>query len=103
MAFVLLPIKAKAAPTPTLPFALKAPTHTSLSWMEGADSITSMSYSFSKDSELTAFLAQKGSVDETEHEKAMAKIKACGYDDLLVGYQVDWAIDDKQTGWHYTS
>lgn len=84
----------------SLPFALKAPTHTSLSYLEGGDSPTSMIFSYSQDSEMSTFLSQMA--DPETYDQAMAKIKACGYDELWVDVQVDWAIDDKENGWHYT-
>ena len=83
-----------------LPFSLKKPTSVSLSWLEGADSQTAMSFACSKDNEMSKFLA-KGADPET-HDRWVKEINQLGYDDIWINAQIDWAIDDPVKGWHYT-
>ncbi|MCR5738015.1 MAG: Ig-like domain-containing protein [Eubacterium sp.] len=79
------------------PFELQAPKYTAVSLL-GTDSNTSMSYAYSMEEDMCSFLAKQ----DTDNNAYLAELKECGYDELWVNLQMDWAIDDP-TDWKYTT
>ena len=82
-----------------LPFALKAPTNVSVSWLEGGDSPTTMNLAWSMADDQALYMSKASDDEDYKNEK----LNALGYDNLFVNVDVDWAIDDKVNGWHHTS
>lgn len=92
------PASAKA----TIPFNLKAPANVSVTWLEGNDSPTTMSFSLSLDNEITSFFSKQ---DEALYNETIDEFRASyGFSDIAVLVQIDWAVDDVKdsvSGWHY--
>ena len=83
------------------PFDLKAPTNVSAVWLEENDSPTTINLSYTIDNSITAFYSAKdAAVLEDRFEEF---IKPYGVDDVYIGVQIDWAldnVDDPVSGWH---
>ncbi|MCR5625414.1 MAG: hypothetical protein K6G11_09305, partial [Lachnospiraceae bacterium] len=96
---------ANAADTPELPFKLMAPSNASIDWLEGSDSPTTMQYAVTKNSEsgMSEYLSDISGEDEEAYLATKKKLEELGYSDVYVNLQMDWAIDDPENGWHYTS
>ncbi len=85
-----------------LPFKLEAPTKLSLSWLEGNDSPTTMNLAFSMNDSMCEWLSDLS--ESTTHDATLEKlVKNNKLNDIYVNIQVDWAIDDQENGWHYTT
>ncbi len=84
-----------------LPFELEAPTGVAVSSLNGADSQTSTQLSYSMNNSMSEWLGKYA--DSNSHDKTLEALKKdYGYDDLYINAQVDWAIDDKENGWHWS-
>lgn len=85
-----------------LPFELEAPSGVSLSWLGGeSDSPTSVQAAYSMNNSMSEWLGKAS--DPNSHDATLeALLKDCGYNELWVNAQIDWAIDDKENGWHWT-
>jgi len=78
--------------------ALK-PEHVSVKWMEGSDSPTSCTFTYSVPTSVSEFFTK---LDETEDKAAFWE--QYGFTDGRVNIQIDWALDDVNdpvSGWHY--
>ena len=87
--------------TPALPFTLAAPTKTATVWLEGRDSPTTMSYTYTIDNSIAEFFKKrdKAALDETIDEF----MSQYDFKDIEVIVQIDWALDDVNdeiSGWH---
>ncbi len=86
----------------TMPFSIKAPANISVTWLEGNDSPTTMSLSFSLDNEITTFFSKQ---DEATYNGTLEEFRASyGFSDIMVQAQIDWALDDVNdsvSGWHH--
>ena len=95
-------IGSAAADGEDLPFNVTSPQNVSVNWMEGNDSPTTMSFSFSIDPQMSqALIAIDQARDAGLLETMLAKY---GASDVYVNIQVDWALDDVNdpvSGWHY--
>ena len=84
-----------------LPFKLEAPTKLSLSWLNGQDSPTTMSFACSMNDSMCKWLSDLS--EPTTHDATLEKlVKEKKLNDVYVNLQIDWAIDDQEKGWHYT-
>ena len=85
-----------------LPFDVKPPLNVSVNWMEGNDSPTSMSFSFSIDPQITQALT---AIEQARNAGLLETLlKPYGATDVYVNIQIDWALDDVNdpvSGWHY--
>lgn len=100
---LLISLAASASATEQeLPVTLKAPQNVSVNWMEGNDSPTTMSFSFSMDNQMTQALA---AIDQARDAGILETMLAkYGVTDVYVNIQIDWALDDVNdpvSGWHY--
>ena len=91
-----------SAPETALPFVLEAPSHVSLVWWEGGDTLTTMQADYSMNDSMCQWLG-KYSDSKTKEETLKALRESTGFSDLSVAAQIDWAIDDPEKGWHYTA
>jgi hypothetical protein len=95
-------IGSAAADGEDLPINVTTPQNVSVNWMEGNDSPTSMSLSFSIDPQMSqALIAIDQARDAGILETMLAKY---GATDVYVNIQIDWALDDVNdpvSGWHY--
>ena len=83
-----------------LPFELTAPSGASLAWMNGGDSPTTLSFSYARSTDVLDFVvAYDRAVAAGTVEEFMAD---CGYSDIFINEQFDWAIDDP-TDWKYNN
>ncbi len=85
-----------------LPFEPVAPANVNAEWLEGGDSPTTVSISYSLSNEMTAFFKRL----ETAHANDTVEefFAQYDFDDIGITTQVDWAIDDVDdpvSGWHY--
>ena len=91
-----------AADGEDLPINVTSPQNVSVNWMDGNDSPTTMSFSFSIDPQMSqALIAIDQARDAGLLETMLAKY---GVSDVYVNIQVDWALDDVNdpvSGWHY--
>ncbi|MBP5462177.1 MAG: hypothetical protein J6Y20_08645, partial [Lachnospiraceae bacterium] len=91
-----------AADEGDLPIEVKPPQNVSVNWMEGNDSPTTMSFSFSMDNQMAQALA---AIDQARDAGLLETMLAkYGASDVYVNIQVDWALDDVNdpvSGWHY--
>ena len=91
-----------AADEGDLPIEVKPPQNVSVNWMEGNDSPTTMSFSFSMDNQMAQALA---AIDQARDAGLLETMLAkYGVSDVYVNIQVDWALDDVNdpvSGWHY--
>lgn len=103
-AFCLIMFPAQAfAAKPTLPFDLKAPTATSMAKTPG-DSPTSMNLAWNMDGAMTDYFAKLAASGEGAYEQARAQQMLADLGgEIWIETQIDWAIDDKTNGWHYTN
>ena len=76
-----------------LPFQLNAPAAVSVSWQPTDDMPSACTVSYTKDSELTAYM--KHDTDER-----LAIRQQYGYSELWIKGQLDWSIDSPND-WHY--
>ena len=94
---------AEALTESDLPFENAAPTHIAATWLEGNDSPTTMSLSFTIDNSMTSFYtAQAESLDNDSYDEFMAQYP---FYEIYTNVQIDWALDDvndEVSGWHYT-
>ncbi len=103
MAFTAIPDKALAETDYKgfkLPFELTAPENVAVSWMEGNDSENTCTMSYSMNDSMNEWMVKMA--DPNSHDEMCEKlVNEYKMSDLWVEYQVDWAIDDPENGWHY--
>ena len=101
MTVLLLPLAGSASAMPLSESAFKAlkPEHVSVKWMEGNDSPTSCTFSYSVPTVMSAFFTALDAAEDKEAFWAQY-----GLTDGWATIQIDWALDDVNdsvSGWHY--
>ena len=103
--FVICP--AEALQESDLPFENAAPTHIAATWLEGNDSPTTMSLTFTIDNSIAAFYTAKEQAlqEALENDVPDEFMEQYPFYEIYTEVQIDWALDDvndEVSGWHYT-
>ena len=84
-----------------LPFDITAPTNVAVQWLEGNDSPTTMSFSYSLPNEMTSFY--KDLEEASANGNIENFLSRFDFTEIWSFVQIDWAIDDVKdsvSGWH---
>ena len=90
-AAVTIPAAAAPQTETELPFALTAPEHITLTYLNGRDSVNTCEIGYSQSAEMSAFFSKF----ETDYDKAHAEIREKGFDEVSVTAQIDWSLDSQ--------
>ena len=94
---------AEALQESDLPFDNAAPTHIAATWLEGHDSPTTMSLTFTIDDSIAEFyMAREEASQNDAYDEFMAQYP---FYDIRTDVQIASALDDvndEESGWHYT-